>query len=121
MIPFSQTSLPEWQRLVASQVNPLLQRTINVATKTAAYTISEGDNTIMADATTAAFTITLPKAALFGGRRFTIKKIDSSAHAVTIDGDGTETIDGAATVSLASQWAFRTVVSDGTAWFIISS
>ena len=48
-------------------------------------------------------TVNLP-AATGNGRLVTIKKIDASANTVTIDGSGTETIDGALTYVLTAQW-----------------
>lgn len=90
-----------------------------IATKTAAYTIGAGDSVILGNATAGAFTVTLPTAVGIAGRQYIIKKIDSSANAVTLDGAGSETIDGAATVALSAQWARSTVVSDGANWLLI--
>lgn len=72
------------------------------------------------DATTAAFTITLPNANVQTGISYTIKKVDSSANAVTVASSG-GTIDGAATYSLAAQYKYVRVVSNGTNWFIVGS
>ena len=66
-----------------------------------------------------AFTVTLPTAVGITGRVYVVKKIDSSGNAVTVDADGSETIDGAASYSLAVQWATVTVISNGTNWEII--
>lgn len=56
------------------------------------------------------------------GRTVTIMKIDAGAGSVTIDPDSSETINGAATVSLASQYHYRTLMYDGaTGWIVISS
>jgi hypothetical protein len=90
-----------------------------LATKTAAYTLSEDDSVLLANATNGPFTLTLPTAVGIAGRQYTIKKIDSASNAVTIGTTSSETIDGAATLVLTSQWAYQTVVSDGTNWFII--
>lgn len=73
------------------------------------------------NSTTGAFTITLPTAVGITGRVYTVKKIDASANAVTVDGDGSETIDGAATYALATQWKSVTVISNGTNWEIIAA
>ncbi len=54
-----------------------------------------------------------------GRLRYTIKKTDVSANAVTIDGNGAETIDGATTQSLPAQYDSMEVVTNGTEWFII--
>lgn len=92
-----------------------------IATKTANYTATVRDGLILCDATAGAVTITLPTAAsafLDGfGFQFSITKIDASANACTLEGDGAETIDGAANFSTTTQWAGVTVLSNGTAWF----
>lgn len=64
-------------------------------------------------------TVTLPPAASNEGRIITIKKVDDTLNPLTIDGNGTETIDGAATQVLSAQYEDITMVCDGTAWFII--
>lgn len=55
------------------------------------------------------------------GRVVTIMKADAGGGAVTIDGSGAELINGAATIVLSTQYHYRTLVSDGTQWFVISS
>ena len=91
------------------------------AAKTSAYTIAD-DYSIPCDATSAAFTVTLPQANGCPGRIYIIKKIDSSGNAVTLDGSGTEPIDGALTYDLGTQWKYVIVQSTGSAstgWYII--
>lgn len=88
---------------------------------TTTYTQTQNDGTILGNATGGAFTVTLLSAARMIGQRVTIKKTDASANAVTIDGNSAETIDGAATVALSTQYAFRTIQSDGSNWHVISS
>jgi hypothetical protein len=91
----------------------------DLVAKTSNYTMAETDVFVSVDATGGAVTITLPPAADVGaGKHIGIKKVDASANAVTVDGDGSETIDGAATVSLAAQWASLFAVSNGTNWLI---
>jgi hypothetical protein len=62
-------------------------------------------------------TITLPAASTLDGRIYVIKKIGNTAN-VVIDGNGAETIDGALTATLTTQWESITVQCNGTAWFI---
>lgn len=93
--------------------------TLAVAAKTSGYTATSADDFISCDATSAGFTITLPAAASNTGKVFYIKKIDSSANAVTIDGNASETIDGAATVTITLQYESLTIVCDGSNWHII--
>lgn len=95
---------------------PLEARHRSVVSKTSAYTLTEANDICLVDATGGAVTITLPTAAGKPGRTYTVKKIDASANAVTVDGDGSETIDGAANVSLAAQWDSVRLFSDGTNW-----
>jgi hypothetical protein len=105
--------------------NNVLSRLVHEfsADKTASFSLGTGDEQVIpVDATSGAITVTLPPANTSGrGRAFIIKKIDNSANAVTIDGDTSDTIDGAANYSLATQWKYVKVVSDGTNWLIIGN
>jgi hypothetical protein len=92
----------------------------SVTTKTAAYTIATSDDIILADTTSAGFTLTLPTASGNTGKIFEIKKIDSTNNIVTIDGNGSETIDGDTTKKLATQNEAVTITSDGTNWVVLS-
>jgi len=98
-------------------LNSLLRPSL--ATKTANYTATDTDYTILGNATGGAITITLPKAATVNGKVYVIKKVDASGNAVTIDGDGAETIDGSATQALSSQYDKAVIQSDGSNWHII--
>ncbi|MDB4442331.1 hypothetical protein N9219_02810 [bacterium] len=89
-----------------------------VQTITAASdTLVNTDHTNLCDCTSNAITVNLPAAS--AGQRFEIKKIDATANAVTIDGNGSETIDGALTKVITAQYESVTLVSDGTNWFIV--
>jgi hypothetical protein len=88
------------------------------------YTILESDNQklIKVDASGAARTITLLAAATAGdGFTLEIKKTDSSANLVTIDGNASETIDGATTVILAGQNGSVRLICDGSNWHAIGN
>lgn len=97
------------------------QHTVVLA-KTAAFTgISQPVNAFYpCDATTAAFTATLPAALGFKGRTILVKKTDASANAVTVDGNASETIDGAATASLAARYDSALMLSDGSNWHLMA-
>ena len=92
---------------------------LNLRTITASAAAAADDYMLLCDATSAAITVTLPAAASNAGRVILVKKIDVSANAVTIDGAGAETIDGAATQSTTTQWTSFSVQCDGTGWFIV--
>jgi|TARA_Y100000034_G_scaffold4932_2_gene5721 hypothetical protein len=87
-----------------------------VVTKTAAASLRFTEHIVLADATSGAFSLTLPPATDSRGFVFYIKKTDSSTNAVTIDGNGSETIDGVATKALSVQYESATIVSDGSNW-----
>lgn len=91
--------------------------------KTADYTATLDDGTIEVDASGAARTITLFAASGNAGKIIVVKKTDSSANAVTVDGNASETIDGATTISLASQYstAILQVNAAGTGWNTIGT
>lgn len=91
-----------------------------LTTVTAAYTVAATVFYVRADATSGAITVTLPPALNLQGRRILIKKIDSSGNAVTIAANGSDTIEGSATVSLAAQWNKQHLISNGVnGWEIV--
>ena len=91
-----------------------------ITTKTGTYTVTTTDDIILVDATSGAFTITLPTAASTTAKKYHIVKIDSTANAVTIDGNGSETIDGATTQILDGQYTSMIISSNGSNWFSLS-
>lgn len=76
--------------------------------------------TILCDDDTAGgvITVTLPAASGKSGRIYVIKKIGSTAN-IVIDGNASETIDGALTATLTTQWESITIQTNGSNWFII--
>ncbi len=90
--------------------------------KTAAYTLTNSDNVIFVDTTTTAITVTLPTAVGRRGKWFTIKDWAGNANArnITVATTSAETIDGG-TLTITTNYGFRTVVSDNVNWFIIGS
>ena len=83
------------------------------------HTVTAVDHTIFANATSTNITVTLPTAANIMGRQYIIKRVDSSGNNVTIDPDGSETIEGASSMILDSG---RSVViqSDNSNWWIVA-
>lgn len=77
---------------------------------------------LLCDATSAAFNETLPAPSVVAsGFTITIKKIDSSAHAVTILPNASEKIDGAASYALSTQYQVSRLTTDGTNWFVAAT
>ena len=92
-----------------------------IVSKSATYTQIAADKNkiILFDATSGDLEYDLLAAATAGnGFEVTVKKIDSSTNTITVDPNGSETIDGAATFVLSGQWSSVVLRSNGTAWFI---
>jgi hypothetical protein len=92
-----------------------------IVTKSANYSATGVDHTILANASAGSLAITLPSAAALTGKTFTIKKIDGSGNAVTVMTSSGQVIDGGADFVLPAAWRYITVQSDGLNWFIISN
>lgn len=92
----------------------------NLTKVTSSYAASAADNTILADATGGALTITLPSPGTIAGRIYTIKKIGSGGidKEVTISSTG-GTIDGSPNYIIYNDWTFVTLQTDGTDWYVI--
>jgi hypothetical protein len=86
-----------------------------IASKTSNYTATIYDDVILCDATSGSLTITLYAASGNAGRRLTILKTDSSTNTVTIDGNASETIDGALTTVIYPNQTI-TLICDGSNW-----
>lgn len=91
----------------------------NIRTITSSDNASPWDHTILVDASGGPVTVTLPAKANLIGHVLNIKKIDSSANAVTIDGNSSETIDGATTVVFSTQYQCYTIHCGASEWSII--
>lgn len=91
-----------------------------IGTVTAAHTITATNSFIIADATTAPFTVTLPTAVGISGREYSVKRINSGGNAVTVACNGAEVIEGVTTYVLSAQYSVITVISNGSNWLIKS-
>lgn len=88
-----------------------------IVTKTANYTVLDSDYTILANATSNAFTLTLPDATTNTGRVLIIRKTDESANVLTFS----------SAIKISETTSFTTlninttirIQSDGTAWYKI--
>lgn len=103
----------------------LLLQAIKAGTlsKSAVYiaTAADANKTLLGDASGGTFDFELPDASTVSGAVYTFKKTDSSANAVRLDGNSTQTIDGTETYSLTLQNQSVTIVSDGSNWQVKSS
>ncbi len=85
-----------------------------VTAQTSNYTATLGDDIILCDGT---FSVTLPTAIGNKDKEFVIKNIGTGV--ITVDGNGSETIDGSATVVMAIQYLAHKIVSDNANWWIL--
>lgn len=93
----------------------------DILSKSGAYTATITDDIIKGDTSGGAFTITLPAVATATGKILTFIRTGAGVNALTIDGNGAETIDGAATnATMDAQYDSLTILCDGTEWFIIA-
>jgi len=92
---------------------------IITTTITTSTSLTASHNVVLVDASSGVVTVTLPAVATNGGRKYHIKKIDSSSNNVVVDGTASETVDGDLTQTMTLQYESLTVVNDGSEWFII--
>ncbi len=91
-----------------------------IKTITSNYTATGADNTILANTTSSAITLSLPNPTNFAGRIYTIKKIGTGGidNQLTLSPGGS-TIDGGASYVIYNDWTFVTLQTDGSNWYII--
>ena len=113
------TTVQGWDaRLVAYGEGEIL---LPVQSITASASLLAGRSVVLADASSGAITLTLPAASGSSGRQVTVKKTDAGVNAVTVDGAGSETIDGATTYDLPAQNDYVTLLCDGSGWQVVSA
>lgn len=88
----------------------------SIVEKTGSYTANNLE-VVLADVSGGGFSVTLPSPT--ESLHVVVKKTDSSGNSVTIASPGSENIDGQSSISISSQYASRTIVSNGTNYFII--
>lgn len=87
-----------------------------IASKSSSYPMTAADCTILATGGAGGITVTLPSANS-SSNVVIVKKVDAGVGAITVARDGTDTIDGATSISLASQYDTCLLISDGSgAW-----
>lgn len=84
------------------------------------HTVTPTDYIELVDAADGDVTITLPAiASTQAGRQLRFKKTDSTTNKVIVDGDGSETIDGALTKTLISENQGMMIINDGIEWKLL--
>ncbi len=101
-----------------------LEQLWTTVAKTSNYTVldTDRDKLILVDATSGTVTISLIAAATAGdGFQIAVKKTDSSGNTVILDGNSSETIDGATTLTLSNQNEIAVLTCNGSNWFVTNS
>ena len=89
---------------------------IDINTQSAGYTLQASDLGDLIDFTTAGVTLTLPAAATAGDKFYCYVRHSGAVTTVlTVDGEGAETIDGAATLVMFAG-EVRLLICTGSAW-----
>lgn len=85
------------------------------------YTLADNDkfNFLMGVTSTTTMTITLPVAANNKDREVTVYQ-NIAAGKMIVDGNGAETINGATTTAITTQYIYVRVKCTGTEWIIIT-
>ncbi len=95
----------------------LLKPQVNSVTDT--YSATDLDHTILADASSGDFTVTLPELSTVVGKILAIKNVGATGT-VTVDGNASETIDGATTLGLAEQYQSVLLHAGSSEWSKVS-
>jgi hypothetical protein len=101
------------------KVLPVANLVSAITTKTTGYTALPTDETILVDASATSVTITLPEASSLLGKKYNIKKIDTSDNNVNIRSlqGMIDTVDFISGGVWLQSW---TLQSDGANWFVIN-
>jgi hypothetical protein len=91
---------------------------MQVTAITSATTLTNAHNIVLCSGS--AFTLTLTAASTNTGKIYYIKKTDGSTNYITIDGNSSETIDGATTMVLYVQYDAVRISCDGSNWHVVA-
>lgn len=115
--PPTAPSLAGWIATQLARIGQAISlETWYATTVAAAYTLTPQDRLLRVNTTAAARTITLPLANTVPGQVFTIKNIGNAGNNVTVNRAGADTIDGGASITIASLAAKTLVAATSTAW-----
>lgn len=114
------TGEDDWPDDPQASLASIIGGQITLVTKTSSYVATVSDGIILVSASGGAATITLPAiSAVATGKAYCIKKIDTSVNIVTVDGNGTETIDGFVSRFLRNQNDYLWVYNDSAGWVVL--
>ena len=109
----------------SEQVNSgsLIRNHVAITDSNSPYTATYTNSIISCDTTSGAITINLPAAGATNvGAGFVLTVKDQAgttgSNNITLDPNGSETIDGSATAVMTVNWSSLTIYSNGSNWFI---
>jgi hypothetical protein len=111
IIVYYDTTASRWRIASSNEIK------CNVNTTSSDITLDLSNDFVLVSASSGTRTITLPDAINFSGKKFTIKKSDSSLNSVIIT--SSVTIDGVTSIALSNQYDSITVIAHSGFWFII--
>jgi hypothetical protein len=94
---------------------------ITPLTKSASATLTKAESGCLIVASVDAITLTLPVAAESAGVHYIVKVTAAHSSGVAIDGNGSELIDGTATITSIAQYSVVELVCNGTGWSILTT
>ncbi len=112
---------PGWRRYTGSaweDIGTAGGSSLTIVSKSTTYTANWGE-LVKADVSGGDWTLTLPAASGNNGEKIIVKIMTGTANTLTIEGNGAETIDGNANITLDIQHHSLTFVSDGTNVLIV--
>ena len=109
--------------IIEDAITEIEEELRRVTTKTAAATLTNNEGgMILVSCAITPYTLGLPSAVGNNGLTYRIIKTDDNTNLITVDADGTETINGSLThTDLNYQWAYITIKSNNVNWVIINS
>ena len=112
------TSTSKWENKSLSSLGYLKSKThVSIDNTDSPYTASINEF-ISCDASGGAITVNLPTAVGNAGIQISVCKKDSSSFEITVNPNGSETINGDLTKDINFQWSTMVMQSDGSNWII---
>lgn len=105
------------------QPSPPTQSVATITVADSPYAVRSTDQIIACTTSGGAITVDLPPASSSTGRSIEILDLSGNAAVanITVQPDGTDTINGAGTYTISDNYSSVTVVSTGTEWIVSSS
>jgi len=101
---------------------PYLTQVKSVTETTGTITLTPYDSGVVIIGNTATMNVTLPPAASCNGVQYQFIKTTTNAAAITVDGNASETINGATSyASMDAQYDSVEIVCNGSAWFVVDA